>query len=116
MLHVERVCAGMWDLWCVRDHCYMRNKAHTELAEPALVVRTFDFSLLWVCVQALVTSGAVSVLGEPPTLWHAPEVVLVEKFTSISFLTETSEPVLTDGGKSFPVSRMGWQLFRWLEI
>jgi hypothetical protein len=92
------------------------NTLRTELAESAFIVGTFDFSLLWVRVQALVTSGAVSVLGEPPTLWHAPEVVLVEKLTSISFLTEPPKPVLTDSGKSFPVSRMGWQLFWWLEI
>ena len=94
----------------------MRNIARTEFAESAFVVGTLDFPLLWVRVQALVTSGAVSVLGEPPTLWHTPEVVLVEELTSISFLTEPPKPVLTDSGKSLPVSRMGRQLFWWLEI
>jgi hypothetical protein len=67
-------------------------------------------------VQALVTSGAVTILGEPPALRHAPEVVLVEKLTSVSLLTKASEPVLTYGGESLPVSRMSWQLFWRLEV
>ena len=85
---------------------YARENERTELAKSPIVVRALNFPLFWVRVQALVTGGAVSVLGEPPTLWHAPEVVLVEKLTSVPFLTKAPKPVLTYGGKSLPVSRM----------
>jgi hypothetical protein len=84
----------------------MRNRLHTKLAKTAFIVGTLDLPLLWVSVQALVTGRAVPVLGKPPALRHAPEVVLVEKLTRIPFLTKASEPVLTDGGKALPVTRM----------
>jgi hypothetical protein len=96
----------MWDLRDVSNDRHTRNGIHTKVAKSAIVVGAFDLPLLRVSVQALVTSRAVSVFGEPPTLWHAPEVVLVEKLTSIPFLTKASEPVLTYGGKPLPVSRM----------
>jgi hypothetical protein len=88
----------------------------TKLAESALIVGAFYLPLFWVGVQTLVASRAIPILGEPPTLWHAPEVVLVEKFTGVPFLTEASEPVFTYGGKSLPVSRMCRQLLWRLEI
>jgi hypothetical protein len=83
-----------------------RKNERTELAKSPLIVRTLNLPLFWVGVQALVTSRAISILGEPPTLRHASKVVLVEKFTSVPFLTKASEPVLTYGGKSLPVPRM----------
>lgn len=85
---------------------YARKIERTELAKAPLIVRALNLPLFWVGVQALVTSRAISILGEPPTLGHASEVVLVEELTSIPFLTKASEPVLTYGGKSLPVSRM----------
>jgi hypothetical protein len=78
----------------------------TELTKSALIVGAFDLSLLWMGVQTFVTGRAVPILGEPPALRHASQVVLVEKLTSIPFLTKAPEPVLTHGGKSLPVSRM----------
>ena len=83
----------------------MKNE-RTELAKSPLIVRALDLPLFWVGVQALITSRAIPILGEPPTLRHASEVVLVEKLTSVPLLTKASEPVLTYGGKSLPVSRM----------
>jgi hypothetical protein len=83
-----------------------RINERTELAKSPLIVRALNLPLFWVGVQALITSRAISILGEPPTLGHASEVVLVEKLTSIPFLTKASEPVLTYGGKSLPVSRV----------
>lgn len=77
-----------------------------ELAKSPLIVRALNLPLFWMGVQALVTSRAIPILGEPPTLRHASEVVLVEKLTSVPFLTKASKPVLTYGGKSLPVSRM----------
>jgi len=85
---------------------YARRNGRTELAKSPLIVRALNSPLFWVGVQALVTSRAVSILGEPPALRHASEVVLVEKLTSVPLLTKASEPVLTYGGKSLPVTRM----------
>jgi len=85
---------------------YARENERTELAKSSFIVRTLNLPLFWVGVQALVASRAISILGEPPTLRHASEVVLVEKLTSVPFLTKASEPVLTYGGKALPVSRM----------
>ena len=96
----------MWDLRDVSSDRHTRDGIHTKLAKSAFIVGAFDPPLLWVSVQALVTSRAVSIFREPPTFWHAPEVVLVEKLTSIPFLTKASEPMLTYGGKPLPVSRM----------
>jgi hypothetical protein len=108
MRRAERVCGDMWDLQSVSSDLHTRNNIHTKLAKSAIIVGAFDLPLFWVSVQALVTSRAVSIFREPPTLRHAPEVVLVEKLTSISFLTKASEPMLTYGGKPLPVSRMSW--------
>ena len=106
MQRAERACGDMWGLRGVSSDRHMRNSTHTELAKSAFVVGAFDLPLLWVSVQALVTSRAVPIFREPPTFWHAPEVVLVEKLTGIPFLTKTSEPMLTYGGKPLPVSRV----------
>jgi len=85
---------------------YARKNERTELAKSPLIIRALNLPLFWVGVQALVTSRAISILGEPPALRHASEVVLVKKLTSVPFLAKASEPVLTYGGKSLPVSRM----------
>jgi hypothetical protein len=109
----------MWDLQDVSSDllCEARNsERRTELTKSALIVGAFDPPLFWVGIQTLVASRAISILGKPPTLWHAPEVVLVEKLTSVPFLTEASEPVFTYGGKPLPVSRMSWQLLWRLEV
>ena len=92
------------------------NDRRTKLAKSALIVGAFYLPLLWVGVQAFVTGGAISVLGEPPTLRHASQVVFVEKLTGIPFLTKAPEPVLTHGGESLPVSRMCRQLFWRLKV
>lgn len=119
MRRAERVYGDMWDLQDVSSDllCEARNsERRTKLTKSALIVGAFDPPLLWVGIQTLVASRAISILGKPPTLWHAPEVVLVEKLTSVPFLTEASEPVFTYGGKPLPVSRMSWQLLWRLEV
>ena len=103
---VERVYEDTWDLQAVSSKPICEGNERTKLAKPPLIVRALDPPLFWVCIQALVTSRAISILGEPPTLRHASEVVLVQKLTSVPFLTKASEPVLTYGGKSLSVSRM----------
>ena len=59
----------------------------TELAEAAVVVRALDLALLRVRVEALVARGAVAVLGVPPALGHAAEVVLMQELTCVALLT-----------------------------
>ena len=103
---VERVYEDIWGLQDVSTKPICEENKRTELAKSPLIVRALDLPLFWVGVQALVTSRAISILCEPPALRHASEVVLVEKLTRVPFLTKASEPVLTYGGKSLPVSRM----------
>jgi hypothetical protein len=90
----------------VSDRHHTGNDGPTKLTKSALIVGAFDLPLLWVGIQTFVTGGAVTVLGEPPALRHASQVVLVEKLTSIPFLTKASEPMLTHSGESLSVSRM----------
>ena len=67
-------------------------------------------------VQTLVARGAVAVLGVPPALGHAPEVVLVQELTCVALLTQPAEPEFADGGEAFPFTRVCGQLFWGLEV
>lgn len=88
----------------------------TEPTEAAFIVRALDAAFFGVGVEALVAGGAVAVLGVPPALGHAPEIVLVEELTRIALLAEPSEPVLADGGESLAFARMGRKLLWRLEV
>lgn len=88
----------------------------TELAEATFIVRAFDAAFLGMGVEALVAGGAVAVLGVPPALGHAPEIVLVEELTGIALFAEPSEPVLADGGESLAFARVCGELLWWLEV
>ena len=59
----------------------------TKLAKAAVIVRTLDAALLGVSVETLVAGRAVAVLGVPPALGHAAQVVLVQELTCVALLT-----------------------------
>ena len=59
----------------------------TKLAEASVVVRTLDPPLLRVRVETLVAGRTVVVLGEPPALGHAAEVLLVQELTCVALIT-----------------------------
>ena len=42
------------------------------------------------------TTKELTKSGEEKALWHFGHIVLVEKFTFITFLTKTSQPMFTD--------------------
>jgi hypothetical protein len=58
----------------------------TKLAKSPIVIWTFYLAFLGVSVQTFVPRRAVSILGEPPTLRHTPEVIFMQEFTSVAFL------------------------------
>jgi hypothetical protein len=82
----------------------MVDLLRTELAEPAVIVRTLDLTLLRMRIQALVSRRAVSVLGIPPALRHAPEVVLVQELARVAFLTQPAQPMLTHGREALTIA------------
>jgi len=90
-------------LACYPSHMLSRTIG-TELAEAPLVIWALDTTLLRMGVKTLVARGTVSVLGVPPALGHAPEVVLVQELTRIAFLTESAQPVLTNGRESLALA------------
>ncbi len=59
----------------------------TEFAEASVVVWTLHPPLLRMCIQTLVARGTVAVLGVPPALGHAAQVVLVQELTCVALLT-----------------------------
>ena len=68
----------------------------TQFTEASLVVWTLYLALLRVGVQALIARRAVAVLGIPPALGHAPEIVLVQELTRIALFAKAAEPVLAN--------------------
>ena len=88
----------------------------TELAEPSVVVWTLHPPLLGMRVQALVASGTVAVFGVPPTVGHAPKVVLMQELTCVALLTQPAEPVLTDGRQALALTGVSGQLLWRLEV
>jgi len=88
----------------------------TQLAKSSVIVRTFNFPLFRVSVQTFVPGRTVPVLREPPTFWHAPKVVLVQKLARVTLLTESTQPMFANGCQTLSVPRMGGELFRRLEV
>ena len=88
----------------------------TQFTEASLVVWTLYLALLRVGVQALIAGRAVAVLGVPPALGHAPQVVLVQELTRVALLAEPAQPVLADRREPFALPRVRGQLFWRLEV
>ena len=68
----------------------------------------------------LVISGkslvCLAVLGIPPALGHAPEVVFMKELACVPLLAEATKPVLTYGGQSLTLTRVCRKLLWGLEV
>ena len=65
----------------------MTRGRHTELTEASVVIGALHPPLLGMRVETLVAGRAVAVLGVPPALGHAAEVVLMQELTCVALLT-----------------------------
>lgn len=90
--------------------------SRTQLAEASLVIRALHATLLRVSVQAFIPRRAIAVLCIPPTLGHAPEIVLMKELACIPLLAQTAKPVLTYGRETLTLTRMGGELLGGLEV
>ena len=100
----------------MNDAYELRWEARTELAEPSVIVRTLHPPLLRMRVQTLVARGTVAVLGVPPALGHAPEVVLVQELARVALLAQAAQPVLAHRREPLALARVRGQLLWRLEV
>ena len=83
----ERAFWGNQGLLEVNKRNFKRKGICTKFAKTTVIIRTLDPSLLRVGIQAFIPRRAITILGEPPTFWHTPQIVFMKEFTCISFLT-----------------------------